>query len=128
MEKRSERRAVRANGKRPTMGDVAAHFGVSRALVSLVLSNAPGPSAASRERVLNAANELGYLPDTAAQTLRRGRSRHLGGSEDELIDVRCRSSIMDELLVDDVVDQDRLSCPRSSVLINPPRSCCASAA
>jgi DNA-binding LacI/PurR family transcriptional regulator len=60
------------------MGDVAAHIGVSRQLVSLVLRNAPGPSAESRERVLRAAAELGYHPDTAAQMLRRGRSRHLG--------------------------------------------------
>lgn len=65
-------------GKRPTMGDVAAHLGVSRSLVSLVLSNTPGPSAETREKVLQAARELGYRPDTAAQTLRRGRSRHLG--------------------------------------------------
>ncbi|HEU4514141.1 MAG TPA: LacI family DNA-binding transcriptional regulator [Nocardioidaceae bacterium] len=60
------------------MGDVAAHIGVSRQLVSLVMRSAPGPSAESRERVLGAAAELGYHPDTAAQMLRRGRSRHLG--------------------------------------------------
>lgn len=60
------------------MGDVAAHIGVSRQLVSLVMRNAPGPSGESRERVLRAAAELGYHPDTAAQMLRRGRSRHLG--------------------------------------------------
>ena len=65
-------------GKRPTMGDVAAHIGVSRPLVSLVLRNAPGPSAETRERVLRAAAELGYHPDTAARILRRVRSRHLG--------------------------------------------------
>lgn len=65
-------------GRRPTMVDVAAHIGVSRQLVSLVMRNAPGPSAESRERVLRAAAELGYHPDTAAQMLRRGRSRHLG--------------------------------------------------
>jgi DNA-binding LacI/PurR family transcriptional regulator len=70
--------ATAERGRRPTMGDVAAHIGVSRQLVSLVLSNTPGPSAESRERVLQAAAELGYHPDTAAQTLRRGRSRHLG--------------------------------------------------
>lgn len=64
--------------RRPRMGDVAAHVGVSRQLVSLVLRNAPGPSAETRERVLQAAAELGYHRDTAAQVLRRGRSRHLG--------------------------------------------------
>jgi DNA-binding LacI/PurR family transcriptional regulator len=35
-------------------------------LVSLVFRNAPGPSAQTRERVLHAAAELEYRPDTAA--------------------------------------------------------------
>ena len=78
MPKKSAAPAVIPAGKRPTMGDVAAHLGVSRSLVSLVLSNTPGPSSETREKVLQAAAELGYRPDTAAQTLRRGRSRHLG--------------------------------------------------
>jgi DNA-binding LacI/PurR family transcriptional regulator len=63
---------------RPTMRDVAARVGVSQTLVSLVLRNAPGASAQTRERVLRAAAELGYRPDTAAQVLRRSRSRHIG--------------------------------------------------
>jgi DNA-binding LacI/PurR family transcriptional regulator len=63
---------------RPTMRDVAARVGVSQTLVSLVLRNAPGASAETRERVLRAAAELGYRPDTAAQVLRRNRSRHIG--------------------------------------------------
>lgn len=63
---------------RPTMRDVAARVGVSQTLVSLVFRNAPGASAETRERVLRAAAELGYRPDTAAQVLRRNRSRHIG--------------------------------------------------
>jgi DNA-binding LacI/PurR family transcriptional regulator len=63
---------------RPTMRDVAARVGVSQTLVSLVLRNAPGASEQTRERVLRAAAELGYRPDTAAQVLRRTRSRHIG--------------------------------------------------
>ena len=63
---------------RPTMRDVAARVGVSQTLVSLVFRNAPGASAETRERVLRAADELGYRPDTAAQVLRRNRSRHIG--------------------------------------------------
>lgn len=66
------------SGARPTMADVAAHLGVSRQLVSLVLGDRPGPSARTRERVLRAAEELGYRADTAAQLLRRARSRQLG--------------------------------------------------
>ncbi len=60
------------------MRDVAARVGVSQALVSLVFRNAPGASAKTRERVFQAAAELGYRPDTAAQVLRRNRSRHIG--------------------------------------------------
>jgi DNA-binding LacI/PurR family transcriptional regulator len=60
------------------MGDVAAHLGVSRQLVSLVLRNAPGASDQTRERVRQAAQELGYSPDLAAQMLRRKGTRTLG--------------------------------------------------
>jgi DNA-binding LacI/PurR family transcriptional regulator len=60
------------------MRDVAARVGVSQALVSLVFRNAPGASAETRERVLQAAADLGYRPDIAARVLRRSRSRHIG--------------------------------------------------
>lgn len=63
---------------RATMADVARRAGVSRTLVSLVLRDRPGAGAATRERVLKAADELGYRPDSAAQMLARGRSRTLG--------------------------------------------------
>jgi len=64
--------------RRPTLSDVAERAGVSRSTASLVIRDATGPSAASRESVLRAATELGYHPDTAAQALRRHRSRLLG--------------------------------------------------
>ena len=64
--------------RRPTMADVANHLGVSRALVSIVLRGVDGASDATRERVLAAAAELGYRPDSLAQGLRRNRSRNLG--------------------------------------------------
>ncbi|HEX2143214.1 MAG TPA: LacI family DNA-binding transcriptional regulator [Glycomyces sp.] len=64
--------------QRVTMADVAARAGVSRTLVSLVLRNQPGAGAATRERVLQAAEELGYRPDSAAQMLARGRSAAIG--------------------------------------------------
>jgi DNA-binding LacI/PurR family transcriptional regulator len=65
-------------GRRPTLGDVAERAGVSRSTASLVIRQAPGPGAESRERVLRAAAELDYRPDLAAQALRRQRSRLLG--------------------------------------------------
>ncbi|WP_307783837.1 LacI family DNA-binding transcriptional regulator [Streptomyces spinoverrucosus] len=65
-------------GRRPTLMDVARRAGVSRATASLVIRDAPGPSAESRERVRAAAAELGYRPDQAAQSLRRRNSRLIG--------------------------------------------------
>src|SRR5262245_59455311 len=64
--------------RRPTMADVARHVGVSRALVSIVFRGVEGASDATRQRVLAAAAELGYRPDSLAQGLRRNRSRSLG--------------------------------------------------
>jgi DNA-binding LacI/PurR family transcriptional regulator len=46
--------------------------------VSLVLRNQPGPSAQTRARVLEAAQELGYRADRTASLLARRRSHHLG--------------------------------------------------
>ena len=64
--------------RRPTMADVAKHVGVSRALVSIVFRGVDGASEATRQRVLAAAAELGYRPDSLAQGLRRSRTRNLG--------------------------------------------------
>jgi DNA-binding LacI/PurR family transcriptional regulator len=64
--------------RKPTMEDVAARAGVSRALVSIVFRAAPGASTATRERVLAAARELDYHPDTRASRLGRTRTRTLG--------------------------------------------------
>lgn len=74
-----EEPAIAGVAKRlPTMRDVANHVGMSRQLVSLVLRDAPGPSAESRERILAAAAELGYRPHTSARLLREGRTRLIG--------------------------------------------------
>lgn len=57
--------------------DVARRAGVSRATVSYVLNRRPDKtiSAQTRQRVLDAARELGYVPSAAAATLGLGRSR-----------------------------------------------------
>jgi DNA-binding LacI/PurR family transcriptional regulator len=62
-------------GRPVTMEDVAARAGVSRALVSIVFRGAPGAAAATRERVLQAARDLDYQPDTRASRLGRARTR-----------------------------------------------------
>jgi DNA-binding LacI/PurR family transcriptional regulator len=64
--------------KRPTMGDVADLVGVSRQAVGLVFRGDRGISAETRQRILDAADELGYQPDIAAQSLRQRASKHLG--------------------------------------------------
>lgn len=62
----------------PTMRDVAVAAGVSKALVSMIFRNAPGPSARSRAHVMAVAERLGYRPNRTASLLARRRSRHLG--------------------------------------------------
>src|SRR3954451_10295125 len=79
---------------RPRLEDVAAAVGLSAASVSLVLRGAPGPSAATRERVLEAAARLGYRPHPAASLVASRRSRLLG----VMMDVR--NSYHGELVAD----------------------------
>ncbi|MDT5071935.1 MAG: hypothetical protein QOH82_1255 [Mycobacterium sp.] len=63
---------------RPTLQDVAERAGVSRALVSIVMRDVPGASAATRLRVRQAADDIGYRPDPRARMLRAQRSKLLG--------------------------------------------------
>jgi LacI family transcriptional regulator len=65
---------------RATSHDVAARAGVSQPTVSLVLSRNPTArvGTATRERVLRAAEELGYQPNVVARSLVRRRSYALG--------------------------------------------------
>jgi LacI family transcriptional regulator len=68
--------------KQPTQIDVARRAGVSRATVSYVLNgvtNGKVPiSKETRQRVLEAIDELGYVPDARARALRSGDTKTLG--------------------------------------------------
>jgi LacI family transcriptional regulator len=68
--------------KRPTQTDVANLAGVSRTTVSYVLNKRSGGNIRiterTRQKVLQAAEELGYEPNAAARNLRSGLSRVIG--------------------------------------------------
>lgn len=63
---------------RPASTDVARLAGVSQKTVSRVMNNEPYVTPELRERVLRAAQQLGYRPNGAARALTSGRSRRIG--------------------------------------------------
>lgn len=71
---------------RVTLADVAARVGVTKSAISGVLNNRPGirVSAATRARILEAVEEMGYRPDVVARTLSRGDSTFIGVVADAL--------------------------------------------
>jgi LacI family transcriptional regulator len=58
--------------------EIAKLAGVSQATVSRVLKGDPQVNAEMRERVLAVVQQLGYVPDARAQSLRSQRTRLLG--------------------------------------------------
>ncbi len=65
---------------RPTMRDVAREAGVSQSLVSIVFRGIPGASDATREKVLEAAEKLGYVRNESARALRASTPNTIGVS------------------------------------------------
>jgi LacI family transcriptional regulator len=71
--------ARQPTAKRPTLRDVAARAGVDPSAVSRVLNNEEiRLSEATRERIRQAAEELGYTPNFLARSLRQSRTWTLG--------------------------------------------------
>lgn len=64
--------------KRITISDVAAQAGVSKSTVSHALSGKRPISAATRERIQQAIDALGYQPNPVAQRLAGGRTKTIG--------------------------------------------------
>ena len=61
--------------KRPyTISEVAKMLGVSPSTVSRAMNHSPGVSDPVRKKVLDFVEEIGYRPNTVAQSLSRGRS------------------------------------------------------
>jgi len=64
--------------KRPTIADIAQRAGVTKAAVSFALNGQPGVSAATRERILAIAEEVGFQPSSAARALTAGKAEAFG--------------------------------------------------
>ncbi|WP_413452840.1 LacI family DNA-binding transcriptional regulator [Georgenia phoenicis] len=62
----------------PSIGDVAAVAGVSAQTVSRVSTGYPGVRPETRDRVLAAMDEVGYVPNSAARALKHGSFRTIG--------------------------------------------------
>ena len=73
-----EKQFARTPRQNPSIVDVAQRAGVSLATASRVMSNSPYPvNSLTRQKVLNAAQELGYAPNSLARSLRSQRSKLL---------------------------------------------------
>ena len=70
--------ADRVLKRTPTMKDVSERAKVSMFTVSKALSGGEGIADATRERVLSAAHELGYIPNQLARGLRGGTTKTIG--------------------------------------------------
>lgn len=82
--------------KRVTLADIARYTGLSTATVSLALNGRPGSRIpqATANRVREAAQELGYIPNVAARTLRSGRSGVIGVLSDQVTVTRFASAMI----------------------------------
>ncbi len=82
--------------RRPTLADVAALSGFSKTAVSVILNDRPGSrlSTEAFQKVRAAAEELGYKPNPAAQSLRLGKTRSIGFISDEVTITRYASGMI----------------------------------
>jgi len=64
--------------KRPTIADIARRAGVSKGAVSYALNGQPGVSAATRQRILAIADEIGWKPNSAARALSGATANAVG--------------------------------------------------
>lgn len=74
----AEAASRRSGRRRVTMKDVAAHAGVSRATVSLVVRDSPRITAETKARVRQAMEGMGYVYDHRAAVMRADRTMTMG--------------------------------------------------
>ncbi|WP_020577536.1 LacI family DNA-binding transcriptional regulator [Actinopolymorpha alba] len=70
--------AARDQQRAPTIHDVAARCGVAASTVSRAFSRPERVNAATRQRILDTAEQMGYQPNPIARALPSGRTRTLG--------------------------------------------------
>jgi DNA-binding LacI/PurR family transcriptional regulator len=71
-------RARKGRKRRVSVVDVAKQAAVSTQTVSRVANGSPDVRTATRQRVIDVMNELGYRPNSAARALKRGSFRTIG--------------------------------------------------
>jgi len=69
---------IKKINKTPTMKDIAKVAGVTQATVSYVINGSKEISGAVKKRVLDSAEELGYIPNVVARNLKRRTSNTIG--------------------------------------------------
>ncbi len=113
-----------SSGRRPTQHEVARLAGVSQAVVSYVLNDVQSASVApaTRQRVLDAIAEIGYVPNNAARSLRSRKTATIAAIIPDItnpyypefirgVQDACRTAGYDVLAfnTDGVRDQERAS-------------------
>ena len=63
---------------RPTIKDIAKVLNISPSTVSRALSGKPGASEELRKKVLETAEEMGYMKNLSAQSLKNSKSKIIG--------------------------------------------------
>lgn len=63
---------------RPTIFDLVKHTGISRGTISRAFNNQAGIKSATKEKILRAAREIGYIPHNGARMMKLGRTKRWG--------------------------------------------------
>lgn len=63
---------------RPTIFDLVDYTGISRGTISRAFNNQAGIKAATKEKILRAAQDIGYLPHNGARMMKLGRTNRWG--------------------------------------------------